>query len=403
MTETVFAGLLEASSLQPPHLIADAVTEHAAPLGVLRCVIYLSDLRQSLLVPMRGRQTEGRESLAVDGTLAGLAYRVSKVFDTQDDDGRTQVWLPLLDGADRLGVLELLVAELDDSVSARLRMLASVTALILVSKRAYGDTYLQTRRLEPVQLPAELEWAFMPPLTFATEQVVVSGLLEPAYEVGGDAFDYALLQDTLHVSMFDAVGHDLEAGLTSSVAMAACRNSRRADLDLHDMVQTIDDTLAARFADRFATAILLQLHLPTGTLRWVNCGHPPPLLVRDGRVVKVLDSGTGKPHRPPLGLGPVFGVENPGPDQHEQLQPGDRVLLYTDGIVEARSPDGVFFGIERLTDFILRHAAEQMPAPETLRRLMRGILDHHDERLSDDATIVLLEWRPPDAGRNLLP
>jgi len=399
--ERAFAGLLEACHLQVPHLIADLVAEHAAPLGVLRCVIYLTDLRQEVLTPLLGTASEGREPLGIDGTLAGLAYRVCKVFDTKDEDGRTQVWLPLLDGAERLGVMELLVPELDETTAARCRMLASLTALIIIAKRAYSDTYAVARRREPVQLAAEIEWAFMPPLTFATDQVVISGLLEPAYEVGGDAFDYTLLDDTLHASMFDAVGHDLQSGLTSTIAMAACRNSRRAGMDLPDMVDTIDRTLAERFNDRFATAILLHLHLPTGLFRWINCGHPPPLLIRDGRVVKILDSGPIR--RPPLGLGPVFDFQGPGPEFHEQLQPGDRVLLYTDGIVEARSPDGTFFGIERLTDFILRHTAENMPTPEALRRLMRGILEHHDDRLSDDATILLIEWAPPDAGRSLLP
>jgi hypothetical protein len=399
--ERAFAGLLEACHLQVPHLIADTVAEHAAPLGVLRCVIYLADLRQEVLSPLPGVHSEGREPLGIDGTLAGLAYRVCKVFDTKDEDGRTQVWLPLLDGAERLGVMDLLVPELDEATSARCRMLATLTTLIIISKRAYSDTFAATRRLEPVELAAEMEWAFMPPLTFATEQVVVSGLLEPAYEVGGDAFDYALLDDTLHASMFDAVGHDLQSGLTSSVAMAACRNSRRAGQNLQDMTEMIDRTLAERFNDRFATAILLHLHLPTGVLRWINCGHPPPLLIRDGRVVKILESGL--PRRPPLGLGPVFDFQGPGPENHEQLQPGDRLLLYTDGIVEARAPDGTFFGIDRLTDFILRHTAENMPIPEALRRLMRGILEHHNDRLTDDATILLIQWAPLEAGRSLLP
>ncbi len=77
-------------------------------------------------------------------------------------------------------------------------------------------------------LQAEMVWAFLPQRTFATGQVLVAASLEPAYEVGGDAFDYSLLGDHLHVSVFDALGHDLASGLLASVGLAACRSTRRA-------------------------------------------------------------------------------------------------------------------------------------------------------------------------------
>jgi hypothetical protein len=73
-------------------------------------------------------------------------------------------------------------------------------------------------------LQAELVWAFLAPRTFATDRVLLAASLEPAYEVGGDAFDYSLLGDHLHVSIFDALGHDLSAGLLASVGMASCRS-----------------------------------------------------------------------------------------------------------------------------------------------------------------------------------
>ena len=68
------------------------------------------------------------------------------------------------------------------------------------------------------------------------------------------------------------------------------------------------------------------------------------------------------------------------------------MLLYSDGIVEARSAAGEFFGEERLADFVLRAGAAGDTAPETLRRLMRQVLEHQGEQLQDDASIVVLEW-----------
>jgi serine phosphatase RsbU (regulator of sigma subunit) len=76
----------------------------------------------------------------------------------------------------------------------------------------------------------------------------------------------------------------------------------------------------------------------------------------------------------------------------ERLERGDRLLLYTDGVVEARNADGVFFGPERLAELVIRQDAARRPAAETLRRLNHAILAHQDGTLQDDATTVLVEW-----------
>jgi len=122
-----------------------------------------------------------------------------------------------------------------------------------------------------------------------------------------------------------------------------------------------------------------------------SAGHPGELLLRDGKLVKALSAPTAMP----LGLGnlgdPIPGVEE------ESLQPGDQILLYTDGVTEARTDTGEFFGRDRLVEFVTRTLADQVSAPETLRRLVHAILAHQHENLQDDATAVLLEWRPAAA------
>ena len=175
----------------------------------------------------------------------------------------------------------------------RYRALASVAGLIIEAKVGYSDTYAQTQRSREMALQAELVWAFLPPMTFATDRVVVSASLEPAYEAGGDAFDYSLLGDHLHVSIFDALGHDLSAGLLASVGIASCRGTRRAGGSLTAIAARADDAIAGSFGEeRFVTALLCDLDLATGLFTWIPCGHPPPLLIR-GR----NRQGTG-PHRP---------------------------------------------------------------------------------------------------------
>jgi serine phosphatase RsbU (regulator of sigma subunit) len=296
----------------------------------------------------------------------------------------------VLDGAERLGVLELAFAAEEPDLD-QVRVLAGLVAELVVTKQAYGDLFERVRRRQPMSVAAELAWRLLPPLTFGTDRLVISGVLAPAYNLGGDSFDYAVDAQTAHISVFDAMGHGLEAGLMASVAMAACRSSRRAGDDLIATAAVIDRAIAAQFGlDRFVTAVLAELDLGSGRLRWSVSGHPPPLLLRNGRIVKTLVGEVA----PPLGVsGAVVATE-------EMLEPADQVLFFTDGVIEARSADGEFFGVDRLVDMVTRTSAAATPAPETMRRLLHAILEHQEGELQDDATIVVVEWRGP--GSRLL-
>lgn len=398
----ILASLLARSHLLEPGTVAEAITEEAAPLGVRSVRIYLSDLQQRHLKPLPGPDGTSAPSLAIDTTIAGRAYRsIRTQRGAVSSAGEGQrLWVPLVDGTERLGVLELTVADASEPFQAWFRALASLAGLMIVSKATYSDTYAETRRTQQMALQAELVWAFLPPRTFATSRVLLAATLEPAYAVGGDAFDYSVLGDHLHVSIFDGTGHDLAAGLLASVAMAACRSTRRAGGTLADVVASAHHAIAAQFGgNRFVTALLCDLDLVSGQFSWIPCGHPPPLLIRGNRVVKELS----RPQRLPLGLtelGEARGrpaaitAPEPAPLQTERLEPRDRLLLYTDGITEGRAADGTPFGVERLSDFIIRHSQDGTPAPETIRRLHHAISDYQHGHLGDDATIVMVEWMP---------
>lgn len=130
--------------------------------------------------------------------------------------------------AERLGVLGVRTRSLDAVRLRRCRTLAGILAMAIASKRAYSDSFARRARTEPMQLPAEMLRAYLPPRTIGNAHVVSTAVLEPAYEIGGDAFDHSLTQSTLHAAILDAMGHDLASGLTTSVALAGCRNARRA-------------------------------------------------------------------------------------------------------------------------------------------------------------------------------
>jgi serine phosphatase RsbU (regulator of sigma subunit) len=95
----------------------------------------------------------------------------------------------------------------------------------------------------------------------------------------------------------------------------------------------------------------------------------------------------------------TLGHRRPPVVIQENLEPGDQVLLYTDGITEARANDGTPFGIDRLTHFAVRALADELPAAETVRRLVHAILEHQQDCLQDDATVLLLHWHGPKHSR----
>jgi sigma-B regulation protein RsbU (phosphoserine phosphatase) len=254
-----------------------------------------------------------------------------------------------------------------------------------------GDFLAQIRRSRPMTTGAELLRQMLPPLTSACDRMVISAILEPCYDVGGDGFDYAIDGARARVVILDAVGHGLAASVACVVALAAIRAARRAGSDLEEQVRRADAALQEQFADgRFVTGVLAELDLDAGTLRYVNAGHPAPLLLRTGRVVRDLGGG----RRMPLGIDDDIVVGE------ESLEAGDRLLLYTDGVTEARGADGSQFGVHRLIDLVERHAAARLPAPETLRRLGHVVTEHQGGSPADDATLVLAEWSPAAARRS---
>jgi serine phosphatase RsbU (regulator of sigma subunit) len=97
----------------------------------------------------------------------------------------------------------------------------------------------------------------------------------------------------------------------------------------------------------------------------------------------------------PWGLGWLDEPSVPPTVATEALEPGDSVLFYTDGVVEGHLPGEEQFGVERLADLVGQHAADELEPEEILRRLVRAVLDHQSNQLSDDATMVIFQWNGP--------
>jgi serine phosphatase RsbU (regulator of sigma subunit) len=205
--------------------------------------------------------------------------------------------------------------------------------------------------------------------------------------VGDNELDFAII---------DGLGHGISSTLLTGLAVGAYRHARRTGASIPDIHAVIDQALADHYDDdSFATGIIGRLTLATGRLEWTCAGHLPPLLLRGGKVVAELGNDPIVP----------FGLRGEPPQVcAADLEPGDTVLLYTDGVTEAHLPNGEQFGLPRLIDLVEREAAASQEPEEILRRLVAELLAHQPGGLRDDATFLLVRWtgralrRRPIAG-----
>ena len=391
--ERLLGSLLDRAHLIPPRLVGPLVAQELHRAGAADVSIHLQDFDQLSLQPVLGRGLVGNP-VPIDGSPEGQVFTTDSRLERPQPDGGVRLHLPMLDGSDRVGVLSFTLLGVGEHDRQLAHRVAGLVADLVVTKDGYTDTIARVRTTQPKSLAAQLQWQSLPPLSLTTPDIDLSGILEPAYEVGGDSFDYAVDDHVLHLAVFDAMGHGLEAATMATVVLAAYRHGRRRAVPLAELYTEMDAVVARSFPGRFATAQLGRLDSGTGQLSWVNAGHPPALWVRRSRVIGEL---TGAPTRP-------IGFGGAAPAVHTvQLEPGDRLLFFTDGVVEERLDDGEQFGEARLRELIERTTDQELSAPETVRRLSHALMAARTGRTSDDASLLLVEWKAPPRDDELAP
>lgn len=373
-----------------PHELAEVIADASASFGGRDATLYLQDLAQITLTPLRPRVTgDGIDSAAlpIDGSLQGRAFVTNSPVLAQPVGGAQRRYSPIVSGGERLGVLGVTVGKWTDALCEQHDDLARLVGDLLVAANRRTDAYTLARRQGTMTVAAELQWAQLPPLASRSPHFAVAGMVEAAYDVGGDLFDYALNDHRLDLSILDVVGHDLEAAHAASLLQASWRHSRRSGLNLVETL-TAADALAARAMPPgwFATGQLAQLDGLSGVMSWVNAGHPLPLHLRAARLVNEMQC----PPRLPIGI--TSDTQTSAHVATTTLEPGDRVLFFTDGVIEGGIRRAEAFGRDRLIELATKASLDELDCDETLRRIGHAVLQHNEFTLRDDATLLLVEW-----------
>lgn len=380
--------LLLAHQTAEPDGFVDTLATAVAEIGGRDVVLLLIDYGHVVLTPHPDLLSHGSEPqmASLDGSMAGRAFTSGTTLAAERDDG-WHVWVPVTEQSNRLGVLALTLPRWDEELEFLCTELGLAAAPLLLASAQYTDLPHLLRRRKDMDLAAEMQWSLLPPLSFTAAGVTIAGLLEPAYEVGGDCFDYAFNAGLLDFAVMDAVGHGLSSAVLAALLVGAYRHGRREGGSLAEIATRID-AAARTFPGPapFATAILGRLDSASGTLSWITCGHALPIVVRDGALV---DDSHVRPGLP-LGMGALAPVV--GDLVEIELQPGDGVLIYTDGVTDSEMADGTLFGEDRLRDLLAREHTAGASPQEVVRRLIRTAIEHSATNLRDDATMVYIRW-----------
>lgn len=363
--------LLEGAHRAPPERLPAIVTRAARALD-LRIGVYLADYDQRTLVPLR----PGAAELDIDSTVAGDVFRSAGTTVTRDGTDPT-LWTVLLDGVERLGVLEIVPTGGTDPDDPALReqshWLATLLGHLVTVTTQYGDGLDARRRRRHRASPAELLWHSLPPLTGATESVVVGASVQPAYDLCGTVFDYALSEDRAQLAMFDAGPRADGASVAVVNALAAYRAARRDGASLAGQYAAVGAELAGTAPD--VTGVVAELDLRTGWLHWLATGPTAPVVVRRGHALPRAEPAAAR-----------FTADDPAPEVTEtRLEPGDVLAVYSRGVAEE-------LGHARAAE-LLEHGADALP-PETARRITRAVLAHGADGLRYDAGVLIARWVP---------
>ncbi|MFD3683527.1 PP2C family protein-serine/threonine phosphatase [Nocardiopsis sp. NPDC058631] len=375
------AKVLAAAEAAAPMASLDVVARNLRDRFEARSVSFLFvDLVGQQVVRVGDETTtqagDHNSQIPLEGSIYQRVLRTQEL--TQDSGGGDgqRVLAPVTNRGDTIGVLDLVLPYVTAEILEEVSEAAHALAYIIVTDRRFTDLYHWGQRTRPISLAAEIQNQLLPgAASCEAAQFALAAALVPADSNAGDTYDYTLDHDTLHLSITDAMGHDVNAALMATLLVNASRGARRVGAGLVEQAQQTHQALLDHGDHTLATGQMVRIALDGSGARLVNAGHPWPLLLREGLVNEVR-----------LDVDLPFGV--PGPSAYHvqdlDLRPGDRLVLYTDGVQE-RQAETVDL------PHLIRETADERPR-EVVQSLIAAVTEACAGHLEDDATVVCLDW-----------
>ena len=370
-------------------LIADLSGRALVRLAHLRLGTAAGAVGSALGSDERRAVEESATVIPFDGGPTEQAVRSQKIRVIASDSRRPgsedpehwRVLAPVTQRGEVIGLLELILPEEPhpDSVDEIAR-LAHLLGFVVIANRRHTDLYEWGQRTRPLSLSAEIQHRLLPgPQTCEAGAFTLAGWLEPAAGIAGDTFDFSLARDALHLSLTDAMGHGVAAALAATLCVGSLRNARSEGASLLEQVAATNQSLLEHASESgledFVTGLIGRVDLRTGSMDLVNAAHVAPHLVRGGHV-----SALDLPVDLPLGL----FADTTYSASHISLKPGDRVVLVTDGMLERNAVD-----VDLPAEI---RATRALHPREAVRVLADRVLEATGQELSDDATVLCLDW-----------
>lgn len=385
-------GLLAAVEAAPPVEVVDVIAaELARMLDATEVSLLVANLSGTAAVRMsnvvrKGEAADGHnertQSFPLDGSVHHRVLTSQEQHVERDGDG-WRVLVPVTERGDAIGILELKTPYSPDTETlGYMTSAAHALAYTLIAARRHTDLFEWAQRDVPFSLPAEIQRRLLPDsYTVEGGPFTLAGWLEPAATVGGDTFDYSVDREYLYASVTDAMGHSIGAAWLATLAVGSLRNTRRSGASPGEQADAANATLNdVATPDQFVTGQIMRIRIADGSVDLVNAGHHPPYLLRAGAAA-TLDL----PPDPPLGI-----ASKPYTTHKLKLEPGDRMLIVTDGFLERNADLAV-------GDILVR-SAERHPR-EVVRELSQELLVATGGNLRDDATVLCIDWYGPRGVR----
>jgi serine phosphatase RsbU (regulator of sigma subunit) len=326
-----------------------------------------------------------RESVDIATSMAGQTLRTQTIaIDVQGEAIRAYV--PVTVRGEALGVLEVGLREKpSDDESRHLGELAHAFGYLVAGTRRHTDLFEWGQRSRDLNVAAEIQRRLLPAFTCESWPITLAGWVEPAFEAGGDTFDYTVDDESTTVTLTDAMGHGISAALVATLTLGVLRNQRRKSATMVDQISAANEVLHERSReDEYVTGVFVEIPSGPRPATLVSAGHPEPWRVRDGRVQR-LDVVQAIP----MGMFADTVYVASALD----LRPRDRLVLVSDGVVDTLESSASTM-TQLLLDGLDLHPREVVQLlTSTVVSLQRG-------EPRDDATAVCIDWHGGRGGRD---